>query len=272
MPTQSSVVSSIKAKLDAMTQASQQKRSLIVRPPRGQEVTYRIVPYKHGPDPFNELYFHYDIGPVKTILCGRTAGVDEKCPICEYAQFLLKGEKNDKNFALYKRLKSRQRAYVPVIVRGQEEEGVRFWGIGKQTYNTIAQLFIDAEYGDISDPVKGRDIKVLATAPTPQFIYGQVQVRPAANGSALSSNALQAAAWIKECPSVFEAFTKMPEADVQNALDAFIAEGDTPASSSDSGSPAVEEEAVEVSESSDDQLANLYAEIQKKGQAAQAAK
>jgi len=258
MPTPSSVTSSIKAKLDAMTNAGKQQKSLIVRPPRGQEVSYRIVPYRHGPDPFNELYFHYDIGPVKTILCGHTAGVDDKCPICDYAQFLLKGERNDKNYALFKRLRSRLRVYVPVIVRGQEEEGVRFWGIGKQTYTTIAQLFIDAEYGDISDPTKGRDIKVLATAPTPQFIYGQVQIRPGANASALSPNALTAKQWITECPSVFEAFTKMPEADVQNALDSFIAEGDQPTTTD---APQTEE-AVDVTDD-EDQLKNLYADIQK---------
>ena len=130
MATSDRIVNSVKAKLDAMTNQVN-KKSLIWRPTRGQEMAVRVVPYKHGPDPFNELYFHYDIGPVKTILCSNSNGFPEQqeCSICDYAKFLLKGEKNDKNYALYKRLKSRLRVYVPILVRGHEDEGVKFWGI-----------------------------------------------------------------------------------------------------------------------------------------------
>lgn len=259
MPTPTHVVSSVKAKLDAMS-AQGNSKSLVWRPTRGKEEQVRIVPYRHGSDPFNELYFHYDIGPVKTILCGNTAGVNEPCPICEYAQFLLKQERSDKTYALYKRLKSRLRVYVPVVVRGNEDAGLRFWGIGKNTYNSIGKFFIDAEYGDLSDPIKGRDLKVLATNPTPQYIYGQVDVRPSANSSALSQNTQQAKAWITECPTVFEAFPKMSKEDIQNALDVFIAQGD-------SGQPAAEAPTSENAEQQvavDDELAALYEEIQKK--------
>jgi hypothetical protein len=224
MPVDNKVMSSVKAKLDAMTNQTK-KQTLIFRPPRGQEVQLRIIPYKHGPDPFNELYFHYDIGPVKSIICPRSVNSTEKCPICEYGSYLVQ-EKNDKNFALWKRLKSRLRVYIPVLVRSQETEGVKFWGIGKNTYTAIAQLFIDPEYGDISDPIKGRDIKVLATAPTPQFIYGQVQVRPAANPSGLSLDTKVAKDLIMNCPNVFDAFTKMSTDEIKQALDAFVAEGD----------------------------------------------
>jgi len=260
MSTPTHVVSSVKAKLDAMTSQGKGK-SLIWRPTRGKEEQVRIVPYKHGPDPFNELYFHYDIGSVKTILCPHTAGVDESCPICDYTQYLYKQEKSDKNYALYKRLKSRLRVYVPVIVRGDEDAGIRFWGIGKNTYTAIGRLFIDAEYGDLSDPIKGRDVKVLATNPTPQYIYGQVDVRPAANGSAISQNVQIAKQWITDCPSVFEAFPKMTTAEIQNALDTFISQGD-------SEQPAAEtptSESVTDAALPEDQegLAELYASITK---------
>lgn len=219
------ILSSIKAKLDAMTN-QQKKTSLIFRPPRGQEVQLRVVPYRHGPDPFNELFFHYDIGEVKTILCNASVGIGEKCPICDYARFILQGEKSDKNYALYKTLKSRMRVYVPVIIRGQEAEGVKFWGIGKTTYTTIGQFFIDPEYGDLSDPLKGRDLKILATASSPQHIYGQVQIRPSANTSAISPNTAQVTVLLQNIPNVFEAFTKMTTEEVQAALDKFIEQGD----------------------------------------------
>jgi gp32 DNA binding protein like len=258
------VVSSVKAKLDAMTAQGKGSKSLIWRPTRGKEEQVRIVPYRHGSDPFSELYFHYDIGPVKTILCPHTAGVDESCPICDYTQFLYKQERSDKNYALYKRLKSRQRTYVPVIVRGDEDAGIRFWGIGKNTYTAICRLFIDAEYGDLSDPLKGRDLKVLATNPTQQYIYGQVDTRPAANGSPLSVNPLTAKQWIVECPLVFEAFTKMTTAEIQSALDVFIAQGDQTQSEGTEAPTPASTDAPEGSASVDDELADLYASIQQK--------
>ena len=260
MPVDNKVMSSVKAKLDAMTNQTK-KQTLIFRPPRGQEVQLRIVPYKHGPDPFNELYFHYDVGPVKSIICPRSVNPSDKCAICEYGSYLVQ-EKNDKNFALWKRLKSRLRVYIPVLVRGQETEGVKFWGIGKNTYTSIAQLFIDPEYGDLSDPIKGRDIKVMATAPTPQFIYGQVQVRPSANPSALSSDARVAKDLIMNCPNVFDAFTKMSPEEIKAALDAFVAEGDQ------AQAPAADAEAPEEETPSEDlaQLNEMFEVIKQQKQ------
>lgn len=258
MATPTHVISSVKAKLDAMSSQGKNQKSLVWRPTRGKEEQIRIVPYKHGSDPFNELYFHYDVGPVKAILCPHTAGIDEPCPICDYGQFLLKQEKSDKNYALYKRLKARLRVYVPVVVRGDEDAGIRFWGIGKNTYTAIGRLFIDAEYGDLSDPLKGRDLKVLATNPTPQYIYGQVDVRPAANASPLNSNTQLAKQWITECPSVFDAWGKMSKDEIQGALDTFIAQGDQDAPAD---APSSETEAVT---SGDDDIAALYEELQKK--------
>lgn len=261
MPTPTHVVNSVKAKLDAMTASGKGQKSLVWRPTRGKEEQVRVVPYKHGSDPFNELYFHYEIGAVKTILCPKTAGIEEDCPICDYSKFLLSKERSDKNYALYKRLKSRLRVYVPVIVRGDEDAGIKFWGIGKNTYTAIGRLFIDPEYGDLSDPIKGRDVKVLATNPTAQYIYGQVDVRPSANASPLNSNSQLAKQWITECPKVFEAFSTMTKEEIQTTLDVFIAQGDSEdasvPSSTDSDEPS---EVVGV----EDDLAKLYEEIQGK--------
>jgi hypothetical protein len=240
MATSDKVLSSVKAKLDAMTN-QQKKQTLIFRPPRGQEVSIRIIPYRHGSDPFNELYFHYDIGAIKTIICPHTAGLSGDCPLCDYAKFLLQGEKSDKTVALYKRLRSRMRAYIPVIVRGQEGDGVKFWGVGQNTYKSIGQLFVDAEYGDISDPIKGRDLKVMATGPTPQFIYGQVQVRPAANPSPLSNDSAKAKEIIVNCPNVFDAFQKFTKEEITDALEKFNAEGDSTATSEVAVSDEVDE-------------------------------
>jgi hypothetical protein len=47
-----------------------------------------------------------------------------------------------------------------VIVRGEEGEGVRFWGFGKQVYQDILSVMADPDYGDITDLTNGKDITV----------------------------------------------------------------------------------------------------------------
>jgi len=216
------VVNSIKAKLDAM--ASQQKKaSLLWKPTRGEESQVRIVPYMHGPDPFNELYFHYELGEVRVALCPKATGsLDGECPICEFVESDLKGDKTEKGQNLLRQLRPKFRAYIPVLVRGQEEQGVRFWGIGKTTYQSIASLFLDPDYGDLSDPLKGRDLKVMATKPSPEDRFGRVNIRPAANSTKLHEDSNLGKKYIEECPPVFEAFTQYTYAELSTVLENFL--------------------------------------------------
>ena len=47
-----------------------------------------------------------------------------------------------------------------MIVRGEESQGTKFWGFGKTVYQEILSVISDPDYGDITDPVSGRDITV----------------------------------------------------------------------------------------------------------------
>ena len=63
-----------------------------------------------------------------------------KCPICDFASKLWRdGVENDdstlKNEA--KKLFARKRYYSPVLVRGNESEGVKIWAYGKTAYETL---------------------------------------------------------------------------------------------------------------------------------------
>ena len=51
------------------------------------------------------------------------------------------------------------RTYVPVLVRGEESEGIKFWGFGKTVYQELL-LSSDPDYGDLTDPTSGRDVTV----------------------------------------------------------------------------------------------------------------
>ena len=59
-----------------------------------------------------------------------------------------------------RKLEAKMRTFAPVIVRGEETQGVRFWGFGKTVYQELLSVIADPDYGDITDPVSGRDVSV----------------------------------------------------------------------------------------------------------------
>ncbi len=59
-----------------------------------------------------------------------------------------------------RKIEPKMRTYVPVIVRGKEAEGVKFWGFGKTIYTELLSIVSDPDYGDITDLMNGRDIDV----------------------------------------------------------------------------------------------------------------
>ena len=117
----------------------------------------RILPYKHNKDnPFIELYFHYDLGD-RSHLSPVSFGRPD--PIEEFADKLKTGG-NKEDYRLGKKLEAKMRTFTPVVVRGEESEGVKFWGFGKMVCQELLSIIADPDYGDITDPVNGRDVSV----------------------------------------------------------------------------------------------------------------
>jgi hypothetical protein len=145
----------IKNKLQSL-QTVTKKQDNLWKPEVGTNVV-RIVPYQHNREnPFLELYFHYNFGG-KNILSPMSFGKAD--PIVEFAE-KLKSTGNSDDWKMGKKLEPTMRCYVPIIVRGKESEGVKFWGFGKQVYQEILSFIADPDYGDITDPVSGRDITI----------------------------------------------------------------------------------------------------------------
>ena len=105
---------------------------------------------------FQELFFHYDLGG-KTYLSPITFGRPD--PIEEFAQ-KLRSSGNKDDYQIAKKLMAKMRTFAPVIVRGEESEGVRFWGFGKMVYQELLSVIADPDYGDITDAMNGRDVTV----------------------------------------------------------------------------------------------------------------
>ena len=80
-------------------------------------------------------------------------------PIEEFAT-KLKTSGNGDDYKLGKKIEAKMRTFAPIIVRGEENEGVKFWGFGKMVYQELLSIIADPDYGDITDPVNGRDVVV----------------------------------------------------------------------------------------------------------------
>ena len=149
-------------KLQNENSGNTEKKSMddIWKPEIGQHQV-RIVPYIHNKEnPFIELYFHYNLGK-RTYLSPSTYGNPD--PVVEFAEKLQQSGKKEE-WVAGKKLEPKMRIYAPVIVRGQEEQGVKFWGFGTQVYQELLSYISDPDYGDITDPLNGRDI-VLEVQP-----------------------------------------------------------------------------------------------------------
>ena len=166
----------IKKRLSAL-QTSGNKNGNLWKPDPGPQVV-RIVPYVHNPaNPFMELYFHYGLAG-KNYLSPISFGRPD--PVVEFAEKLKStGQKDDWQIA--RKLEPKMRTYVPIIVRGKESEGVKFWGFGKTVYQELLAIIADPDYGDITDPVNGRDISVTFTSAEDagkQFPVTAIRVKP----------------------------------------------------------------------------------------------
>ena len=148
-------LNAIKNRLNQL-QTTSNRTSNLWKPSPGSQVV-RIVPYKFNKDnPFIELYFHYDLGG-KNYLSPMSFGRPD--PIEEFAQ-KLKATGSKEDYRLGRKVEAKMRTYAPVVVRGEENQGVKFWGFGKTVYQELLSIIADPDYGDITDPVNGRDVVV----------------------------------------------------------------------------------------------------------------
>jgi len=175
-------LNAIKAKLNQLNKTDEKRNNLWKPEPGKQRV--RIVPYVHRKEnPFLEMYFHYDIAK-RSMLSPITFGNAD--PVVEFAEKLKKtGDKDE--WLMGRKIEPKMRTYVPVIVRGKESEGPKFWGFGKTIYAELLSIISDPDYGDITDLMNGRDIDVEFT-PAEGGGYPKTSIRVKPNTSAATED------------------------------------------------------------------------------------
>lgn len=152
------------------------------KPEEGDNII-RIVPYQHNTEwPFIEIYTHYNFSKLikeKGFLTSpKTLG--EPDPLIEWAEKLKQtGEKSD--YALAKKFEPSLRIHVPIIVRGKEDEGVKFYGFGVKIYEDLLSIMNDSDYGDITSLKDGRDVVINYTPKdksSTEFAESKLRVKP----------------------------------------------------------------------------------------------
>jgi hypothetical protein len=166
-------------------------------------------------NPFKEVYMHYGINN-RTMVSPITFG--EKDPIVEFAQGIRKSSNKD-DWQLAKKLEPKMRVLVPVIVRGEEDKGVRLWEFGKQVYLDLLKFVEDEDIGDFTDPVNGRDITVeTAGKESTGLMYNTSTVRVRTKTTPLSEDAAKVKLWLETQPNPVEQFKRYSYEEMKENL------------------------------------------------------
>ena len=205
-------------------QNTQKKSDNLWKPTPGKHQV-RIVPYKFEKDnPFIELYFHYNINN-RTYLSPQSFGRPD--PIEEFAQ-KLKGTGSKDDYRLGRKVEAKMRTYAPVIVRGEESQGVKFWGFGKTVYQELLSIIADPDYGDITDAVSGRDIAVeFKTAEETGAQYPSTSIRVKPNQTPITEDASLLETLTENQKNITDIYQEQSYDDLTQALNDYLNGGST---------------------------------------------
>ena len=220
-------LNAIKQKLDSLNKQSNYKKgsgkNLFWKPSVGKQVV-RVVPNKYNKDfPFTEMMFYYGIGQR---VMASPQNWNEKDPIQEFTK-QLRSTNDKENWRLAKKLDAKTRIFAPVVVRGEESEGVKLWQFGKEVYQEFLNMAADEEIGDYTDIAQGRDIKLTTVGPevtgTP---YNKTSIGPSLKTSPISNDKDEVNKFLEDQPDPMKIFKRYTFDEVKAALQEFLSPED----------------------------------------------
>ena len=218
-------IKAIKQKLNALQSTGQKKEKVdyskyLWKPKSEGKYQIRIVPsVLNKSNPFQEVFVHYGFSkfPIYAL-----TNWGEKDPIVEFAKSLRNTQEKE-NWQLAKKLDPKMRVFAPVVVRGEEEKGVRLWEFGKEIYMQLLGIAEDEDYGDFTDISEGRDFTVdVVTGDIGgrQGLKSSIRVKP--KTSPLGSDKETIKMWLTEQPNVLELQRKTAFDDLKTILANFL--------------------------------------------------
>jgi len=188
----------IKRKLDKLS-GNTTSRNVMWKPEEGQEYKVRLLSFpSNDGQPFKELLFYYNIPGQRGLLAPSQFG--KRDPVQELIT-KLRDEGTKESYEMAKKLYPKMRVYAAVVVRGEEDKGVQLWSFGKLVYQKLLGIMLDEDYGDITDPKTGRDIKVICSKPPGQQ-WAKTEILPRGRATKLSDDTNQAKEWMSNIPDI----------------------------------------------------------------------
>jgi hypothetical protein len=239
------------------------RKNVLWKPQDGEESTIRLVAFPNNEgQPFKERYFYYNIGTNPGLLSPYQFGKPD--PFQELIS-KLRSDDSKESYELAKKLYPKMRCYAAVVVRGEEDKGVRLWSFGKTVYQDLLKLMLDADFGDITDIKDGFDIKV-SSSKAPGRSFSETSIRPRPKASPLHTDKKQISTWLESIPSLDDLYECKTYAELEKIINAWLEDpdgsdgterGNAPAPQSRSTQQAPEKEVSTSLKDLDDAFADL---------------
>ena len=243
-------MSKMKAKLGAINNKG--SKDVFWRPKDGEQ-TLRILPVSDG-DPFKEFWFHYNVGKSPGFLSLKK-NFGEDCPLDRFVKQLW-SEGDEESVKMAKNLSARQRFFSPVLVRGEEDQGVKIWGYGKMAYQELLNLVLNPDYGDVTDVEDGTDLVITYGKPAGAQ-FPQTTITPRRRSSPLVEDKNKVSELLESIPDFSGLFEKKSYQDVQALLDEFLLGDDGDAENASSEEVKYSNDSDKAKTSVDDAFAEL---------------
>tara|TARA_R110002020_G_scaffold21751_2_gene73823 strand:+ start:100 stop:954 length:855 start_codon:yes stop_codon:yes gene_type:complete len=205
---------------DAKPRTGEKKDYTLVYWKPRQEGKYQIrfVPsLLNKNNPFQEIYMHYGVGKYPIVALSNWG---EQDPIVDFTK-KLRTTSDSENWRLAKKLDPKLRVFAPVIVRGEEDKGVRLFEFSKTIYMELLSIADDEDYGDFTDVAEGFDFIVNASKVADRPGFG-LSLRPKPKQTPLSEDANQVNTWLETQPLLLEERYKYTYDKLKDELQNFI--------------------------------------------------
>ncbi len=207
-----------------IAQLSGNRTSAFLKLPKQGELKLRILPWgdlKKDGTVFHERYFYYNLRKGGVLTPHQFGKPD---PVQELIK-KLREENTEDTLALAKKLYPNMRAFAPVIVRGEEDKGVRVWSFGKEIYERLLGFYVDEDVAevceDITNTKTGLDLK-LKVSTKPGKMYPTTTVDAILKPCPLSKDANQEKEWLSKIPKIDDLYQEVSEKELEKILNEWL--------------------------------------------------
>jgi hypothetical protein len=113
-----------------------------------------------------------------------------------------------------------------VVVRGQEDQGVRLFELNKTNFEQVASILVEEdEYGDCTDIVRGRDFIVEGYSeinPQTNKTYTAITVKPSVKQTPLSDDPELVKKWLIEQYVPIEQYKRYTKEEIKQIYESFL--------------------------------------------------